>query len=408
MKIGTGYFNHPNAFMCGEKVAEKMIAGGGLDRPDLVMAFCSGNLASEKYVEGLRSVLGEEAPIIGGSAIGVITDTILSYSGHPAGAVAIQSSDIHCRIAAVDRLDADEREAGRRLVKKLTIGAEDRLLLIFYDSIKKPSCGAAGPELNPSSPLIAGIEEALAAPVPVIGAGLVGDFAMAKPTAQFCGSSVAGQHVVGVVFSGRLKTYSRIMHGCTPLDGIYHRVTKSGGACIFELDGRPIVPIIDDLYGSRDWRNKKPVDLLTIGINHGQKYGKPSEEQYVNRLIAGVLPSGDGVCLFEPDIEKGAEIQFMLRDPQKMIDSARVNSEQLMSAIHDEGRRAQLGFYIDCAGRAADYSLTAVEEAAEVQRVLNHYGCPLFGFYSGVEVAPLLQRSRGLDWTGVLLMLTDD
>jgi len=28
----------------------------------------------------------------------------------------------------------------------------------------------------------------------------------------------------------------------------------------------------------------------------------------------------------------------------------------------------------------------------------------LLGFYSGVEVAPLLGKSRGLDWTGVLLV----
>jgi len=36
--------------------------------------------------------------------------------------------------------------------------------------------------------------------------------------------------------------------------------------------------------------------------------------------------------------------------------------------------------------------------------VFNRYDTPLFGFYSGVEVAPLLGKSRGLDWTGVLLV----
>ncbi len=408
MKIGTGYSNHPNAMASGKMVAERALASGDLDRPDLVMAFCSGNLVHEEYFEGLQSIFGKSIPIIGGSAIGIITNAIISYTGFPAGAVAIQSDLLRCRIAAADRLDADERDAGHRLVKQLNIGRADRLLLFFYDSIRKPACSAAPPVLNTSSLLISGIEKALRSSIPVIGAGLVGDFSLMNTTAQFCGTSVGIQSVVGAVLSGDVGVYYRIMHGCTPLDGIYHRVTKSDGACIFELDGRPIVPIIDDLYGSQDWRSKKPLDLLTFGINCGETYSDPVEERYVNRLITGVLPEGNGVCLFEPDIEEGAEIQFMLRDTQKMIDSARINTEELMSRVQAEGRRPLLGFYIDCAGRAADYSLTAVEEASEVQRIFNRYRCPLFGFYSGVEVAPLLERSRGLDWTGVLVVLAED
>ena len=66
------------------------------------------------------------------------------------------------------------------------------------------------------------------------------------------------------------------------------------------------------------------------------------------------------------------------------------------------------GMYIDCAGRAAEHSNTEREEAAEVQQVMNRYNVPLLGFYSGVEVAPILGKSRGLDWTGVLMLITKD
>jgi len=38
---------------------------------------------------------------------------------------------------------------------------------------------------------------------------------------------------------------------------------------------------------------------------------------------------------------------------------------------------------------------------------LNQYETPLLGFYSGVEIAPFLQKSRGLDWTGVLMVLAE-
>ena len=45
------------------------------------------------------------------------------------------------------------------------------------------------------------------------------------------------------------------------------------------------------------------------------------------------------------------------------------------------------------------------EEAEEIINELNKHNIPLFGFYSGVEIAPMLGRSRGLDWTSVLIIL---
>ena len=407
MKVATGYCNNSDAMKSGKVVAEQILESGGPEQPDLIMAFCSGNLIHEEYYDGLRSIFGSSTPIIGGSAIGIITNNFISYTDHPAGAVALQSESLQCFVGSANRLDTDTRQAGQRLVKQLKSRSDDRLLLFFYDSIRKPALAKAPPVLNTSSKLINGIEEALTSTLPIIGAGLVGDFSLVNSTRQFCGSTVEHQSVVGVVFSGDFAVYYCIMHGCTPLDGIYHRVTNSDGAFIFELNGEPIVPMIDDLYGSRDWQMKKPVDLLTIGINCGNKYDDPIEGRYVNRLISGILPDGSGICLFEPDIKEGMEVQFMLRDTQRMIESARFNANKLMSQIQADGREAQLGFYIDCAGRAADYSKTDVEEASEVQKIFNQHKCPLFGFYSGVEVAPLMERSRGLDWTGVLVVFAN-
>jgi hypothetical protein len=407
MKIGIGSGNITDARASGRMVAEGALNSGSIDRPDLVLAFCSSGLAHAEFFEGLQMVFGRRVPIIGGSAVGVITPDTLSYTGHPAGAVAIQSDEIRCQIAAADRLNEDEKDAGRRLAQQIERSLEDRLLLFFYDSIKQPPTPRSAPVMNASTLLIEGISEVLETGIPIFGAGLIGDYAM-QSAAQFCGTSVASEMVVGALLSGGFRVYHRIMHGCTPLDGTYHCVTKAAGACIYELDGRPVVPMIDDLYGDRDWRRKTPVDLLTIGIYHGKKYTGFEEGRYVNRLILGALPKGEGICLFEPDIEEGTEIQFMLRDADKMISSARRNANDLLEQIQADGHKTRFGFYIDCAGRTATYSNTLTEEAAEVQQAFTRYGCPLFGFYSGVEVAPFLNRSRGLDWTGVLIVLAEE
>jgi small ligand-binding sensory domain FIST len=261
--------------------------------------------------------------------------------------------------------------------------------------------------MNASPPIIKGIEETVRVPLPLVGAGLVGTYTF-DPPRQFCGFSVLSQNLTGAVVRGKLYPYTAIMHGCTPKDGIYHTITKIEGPVVFELDNKPIVQAINEAYGSSSWKKQMPVKLLTLGINYGERYGAFNESNYVNRLIVGTLPDDLGVVLFEPDLHCGTEIQFMLRDGRKMIETARKNTRKLVEQIMNDGKKPCFGLYIDCAGRTAEYSDTLSEEAAEVQKILNEYQTPLLGFYSGVEIAPMLGKNRGLDWTGVLHILATD
>ena len=407
MKTGIGYCNEKDAILSGKKVAEKAIEKGAIESPGLVLAFCSGQLDHDYFFKGLQSVVGNKVPIIGGSAVGLITNDHLSYDGYPAGAAIVQLDGGRCDVASEGDLDKDERVAAKKLMEKLSNGLDSKLLLMFYDSIKIPATETSPPIMNASRPLIKGLEEKLNSNIPIVGAGVVGDFNF-SPTRQFCGFHVGDQSVVGTLLAGDFEPYSRIMHGCTPKDGIYHTITKIEGPVIYEVDGQPIVEMIDEMYANQDWQSQIPAKRLTIGINRGEKYGDFEESEYVNRLIAGVLPKGEGVVLFEMDLEEGTEILFMLRDATKMIESAKKNSIELIEQIKSDDRSPVFGLYIDCAGRTAGFSDTLTEEAAEVQHVFNKYEVPLLGFYSGVEVTPLLGKSRGLDWTGVLLILAKE
>jgi hypothetical protein len=406
MKVGIGWCNEKNAFSAGKKVTENAIENGKLIRYDFVIVFCSGQLDHNEFFKGVQSVVGTEVPVIGGSAIGIITNDYLSYEGYPAGIAIIQSDNFQHKVATAGNLDEDEKTAGSRLAENLADELKAKLLLLFYDSIKIPAKDDIPPVLNASSPLIEGIEKNLISTVPIIGAGLLGDYDFST-TKQFCGSYVDSQCAVGVMLSGDFTPYFRIMHGCTPLNGVYHKITKIEGSIIYELDGKPVVEMIDELYGNKDWRKQHPVDLLTIGINCGRRFEEPEEANFVNRLITGAMPDGQGIGIFEPDLAPGVEVQFMLRDSLKIIESARRNSDEIMKQIKSDGKKALFGIYIDCAGRTAEHSNTITEEATEVQKVLNENQTPFIGFYSGVEVAPLFQKCRGLDWTGVLLIFAE-
>jgi hypothetical protein len=406
MKVGIGYCNTKNSFEAGKTAAASAIGTGEIDKPGLVLAFCHHQVNAEDFFRGLRSVAGEDVPIVGGSAIGIITNSDLSYQGFPAGIAILQSERLVFKTACAGDLEQDERLAGKRLGEDLSPSTNGKLLLIFYDSVKSPPTAATPLVMNASPLLIQGIEEAIAPSVPILGAGLVGDFEF-SPTRQFCGYSVASQKVVGTLFGGDLHHYCRIMHGLTPMDGVYHTITKKQGSFIYEVDGQPVVKLIDDLYGNASWRKQVPVKRLCIGVNHGDKYGPHEEGKYVNRLITGVLPDGKGIVLFEPDLDAGTEILFMLRDSVGMIESARNNCLALMAGIENEGKKPVFGLYIDCAGRTAALSDTLHEEASEIVRIFNQRNIPFLGFYSGVEIAPLLGKSRGLDWTGVLWVIAE-
>jgi len=121
------------------------------------------------------------------------------------------------------------------------------------------------------------------------------------------------------------------------------------------------------------------------------------------------LPNEAGVVIFEPDLDEGTEFLFMLRNNKTMIESVRKNSAELMEEIVKNGEKPVFGLYIDCAGRTAKASDSLIEEASEIQKVFNKYDTPLLGFYSGVEVAPLLRKKQriGLDRGFALFLLKD-
>jgi small ligand-binding sensory domain FIST len=383
------------------------MAQGSISAPDFAIAFCTDEVDAERFLAGLKAAVGANVPVIGGSAIGVITNETISYTGSPACVGVVQAEQVGFKVAFSEGLHRDPRAAGAQLVANLAPRDREKLLLVLYDSVRQPATPSEPPVLNPSGPLIEGLTENLGPGCITVGAGLIGSFRFG-PTRQFCLDRAASQAAVGLTLSDAVHPYHRIFHGCTPLDGIYHAITRMEGDQIYEIDHEPAVTVIDHAYGSQNWRQQRPVNLITLGVNCGQRYDAPQEAHYVNRLITGVLPDDKGIRIFEPDLAEGMDVQFMLRDPEKMIESAQHHSADLIDQVLADHRRPVCGIYIDCAGRNASFANTSIEEAALVQDAFNRYDIPLLGFYSGVEIAPLMGKSRGLDWTGVLIVIAEE
>ena len=183
MKVGIGYANEADAFASGIKIAQEALENGKISDPDLVLAFCQGDLDHAKYLAGITTTVGEAVPVIGGSAIGVITNEAISYSGHPAGAVIFSSAHSTFNWAFADAIDKGEETATATLAKQIVQTPNDKILFVFYDSVKHPATAVSPPTMNASPLIIKGLEEHLQTPAPIIGAGVIGraDF---QPTQQ--------------------------------------------------------------------------------------------------------------------------------------------------------------------------------------------------------------------------------
>lgn len=403
MKVGIGYSNTSEARESGRQVATAALQDGALDQPALVLAFCHGAMDHQAYYDGLRDILGDEIPIVGGSAIGVITNTHLSYQDTPAAAAILQFHHTTCQLVSTDEIFKFPQSSGQRLAKKLQWSAASELLILLYDSIKFPAATNRPAVLNPSSLLLQALTAYLPSHLQIAGAGLLGDFQF-NNTWQFTGQEISVQSASALLFNG-VKSYIATMHGCHPINQIEHCITRIYGQFLYQLDGKPVMEVIDALYGHQHWRQQSTLKELSLGVHCGNKTEPVQEWHYKNRLISGILPDEQGIILFEPDLVEGDLVQFMRRDPALILKSARQNTERLLQEIKDDGKTPLFALYFDCAGRVAAIDGTETEEAAEVQTLLNQHKIPLLGIYCGVEIAPFQGKSHGLDWTGVLVIL---
>ncbi len=403
VRSGVGYSDTTDSAAAGRQAAEKAMMYASTDKSDFTMAFCGGNHDPFAFLKAVGEIVGETT-LIGGMTVGVITNEKIGYGGYETGVAVVSADDIRFDAVAVGNLSDGEEAAGvefgRLLSEKSRLDSKGALF--FYDSIKQSDPFA----VNLASQLVKGVEKSLPIPhMPLLGGGVMKDYQWHEAPI-FAGDQALMQHAAGVVVSGNCAFHHAISHGCEPASD-YHTITNIEGPIVRELDGRPALNVIEDIIGAGagdDWRQYSL--LVTLGANYSDDpYGDFKEDEYVNRLIAGVNPEDGSLILFESDFGPGEKVQIMRRSNEKMLESARSISESLLDEVKDSD--PFLGIYIDCAGRTSGFCGAGAEEGAFVQETIGAE-MPLLGFYSGVEVAPFMGGSRALDWTGVLIVLSED
>lgn len=361
------------------------------------LAFCGGRHDADLFIAGMRDTLGD-IPIIGGAAVGTIGHQLVGFSGYEA-TIALFPSSLALHSLICDSFEDDEEfMVGQRIGEQLLAVPDEAVVVLFYDSVRT----ATPVHLHVGSRLLDGIYERLGNKrLHLVGGGTLTNFNF-RPGYVFDGYGTLPHGVVAAVLPPCLHAVTRIFHGCVPASS-FMTITAIDGAVVQELDGRPALEALTEILGE-DFFSGAGAQLTlsaTLGAKQGNLFAPYDETNYVNRLILSYDAIAGSITLFEPDFHVGAKIQVMSRSNDLMLDSVREGVALLRQEIHDTEPLVCL--YVDCAGRSSMVSGAESEESALLAASLAPL--PVIGFYSGVEFAPVLGRSRPLDWTGVATVL---
>ena len=398
MHVEVGFSDVPDSASAGAQTVRDAIKKSGRQDPcDIVLLFSTARHDPGLLRAAAASEAGASALIYGGGAVGVITNETFGYAGDQVGAACIWLDGIDCKVLIDHGLLESEEESGIRLGRQLAaLGTKpDSPVMLFYDAIDRSGDRI---RLLMATWLLAGIEKGLGFLPDLTGAGLMGDH-ICSPTGQFLGHSIGKHSAMAFAFSDDIRIDSAIMHGCRPASP-YYTVTRADGPVILEINGKPAIEFMDGILGPAIEPEQYPFFLI-FGINRGERWGEYNEDNYASRLCLGLDKERGGIVMFEPDMEEGTEFQLMYRTLN--FDYMKPKIEAVFDRL--DGRKPVFAMYIDCAGRCAGYAGVDLEDAYVVRSVVGTR-VPLLGLYTGVEIASIGGRPRGLDWTGVFCLFS--
>lgn len=398
MQVGVGFCDNPDSAIAGRLASRQALdAVGRNDICDIVLLFCTARHNQEILRQVVAWATGNSRCILGGGAAGVITNTEYGYAGDQVGIACIWLDGSDYFVETAGGLSEDEFDVGMRLGKKLaergiTAGAP---VMLFYDAVNKTP---GHYRLVMGTWLLEGMEKQLGFLPDFMGAGLQGDH-ICTPTLQFLGNTLDKDHAFTLSFSNDIDIDHVILHGCRPASP-YYTVTKAEGPTILEIEGKPAIAFLDELFGSSITPDQYPFFLI-FGINYCHSDEDCAEKHFASRLCQNIDKERGGIVMFQSDMVAGTVFQVMVRKSD--LDYIRPQIENLLNGL--EGKEPIFAFYINCAGRCAGYGGTDIEDAHIVQDIVQGR-FPLFGLYAGVEIASVGGKAKSLNWTGIFCVLS--
>jgi small ligand-binding sensory domain FIST len=238
----------------------------------------------------------------------------------------------------------------------------------------------ADPWSTDSEALVAGLDAAYPGTTKLGGLASGGE--SPGGNALYLGDDVARGGVVGVALVGDVRLDAIVAQGCRPI-GAPMLVSRCAGNLILELDGRPPLETLNELYACASPRDQALFrGSLFGGVQmRASATGEYHQGDFLIRNLVGADPER-GALAVAARLERGHVFQFHLRDAQ-------TSAEDLERCLaHYRAERAPAGALLfSCLGRGRYLYGRADHDTDSFRRHLGDL--PLTGFFCNGEIGPV-------------------
>jgi len=233
----------------------------------------------------------------------------------------------------------------------------------------------------------------------VIG-GLASGARQAGTNMVFTGSEAWGNGAVGVVVEGGHRLDTIVAQGCRPV-GQPMFITACERHLITELDGRPPLQILHELFESLDDRDQELLRYsLFLGVVMRPEGVRHGHGDFLIRNLAGIEAS-TGALRVAATVDRGQVVQFHLRDA---VTSAQDLRAHLQSHRHHAPTTASGGLMFSCLGRGLNLYGEPDHDSRVISEVLGEL--PLGGFFCNGEIGPVQGRTFVHGYTSALALFS--
>ena len=339
-----------------------------LPSANLVLAFGSVKRFSEGKLQGFLKSRYPTAQVVGCTTSGEIS---------PNGVFddSIQITAIHWE-KTVQRV-AHTKMSGMQSSFEAAAGLAKQLKA---DTLRTIVVISDGLNVN-GSELLKGFQSVLG-DIPIVG-GLAGDGGSFVKTLQLFNETVSDNLVIAVgLYGNALITSSGALGGWKPY-GPPRTVTKSDKNVVYEMDGKPALPLYR-MYIGEAFSKGLPGTGLKFPLAVIEE-GKRDVEK-IRTLLA--IDSKNNSLTFAGNVEEGETVRLCQTNHDRLVDGAGAAANLVMDGLSaNKTNQTGLALCVSCVGRKGVMAEMVSDEIKLVQQILGPQ-TSLTGFYSYGELAP--------------------
>ncbi len=248
------------------------------------------------------------------------------------------------------------------------------------DSLRTVIVISDGLNVN-GSELLKGFQSVLGE-IPIVG-GLAGDGGAFVKTLQLYNDTVSDNLVIAVgLYGPALITASGALGGWKPY-GPPRTVTKSEKNVVFEMDGKPALPLYR-MYIGEAFSKGLPGTGLKFPLAVIEE-GKRDVEK-IRTLLA--VDTKNNSLTFAGNVEEGETVRLCQTNHDRLVDGAGAAANLVMDGLSaNKTNQTGLALCVSCVGRKGVMAELVGDEIKLVQQILGPQ-TSLTGFYSYGELAP--------------------